>query len=353
MKKVWSIFLLISVIISSQVFAAYPEEYPIYLRLLGFTKGEVDYMKKGRMVTHTIENKAPGEFGIIAAQVYNVPVYFYRDFFRYAENYGSILKFEQIGTFKSKPTLQDLKSLKLSESEVHQFLKCRHQTCDFLLTAEEKQRIPETADLTTAVGLEAATDVYRQILLNRLINYQANGIHSFDQIKDSNISSGLIQEHLHRFPHLDAYFPRVEEHILDFPKSKTSDDFFYWTKEQLGAKPIINLRHVFSQRVGEDYVQASLLIYSNHSYISSISVTHLINYSDSQVPRTLVITAQRTITDLHGNVIRSLSRNVLRSNLEKRVTAWIKVVAKTMEDRYLDNVVYRNFPNGLIARDQR
>ena len=43
---------------SSFAYAAYPEEYPIYLRMLGFSKGEVHYMQNGRMVTHSIENQS-------------------------------------------------------------------------------------------------------------------------------------------------------------------------------------------------------------------------------------------------------------------------------------------------------
>jgi hypothetical protein len=340
---------------ASLLFASYPEEYPIYLRMLGFSKDEVDYMQQGRMITHSIENKAPGEFGIIAAQVYNVPVYFYRDFFRYAENYASLLNFEQIGKFKSTPDLQDLKALSLSGSDLNQFLTCRSEACDLMLTPEEIQRVPQNPDISTIKGLEAVNDVYRQILLDRLMKYKENGIRSFDESVESgfDISSALVEEHLHRFSHVQAYFPVLQEQILEYPSIRNGDEFFYWTKEHLGGKPIITIRHVFSQRVGEDYVQASILIYSSHSYLSSINITHLINYSDYQVPRTLVVAQQRTITNLHGNIIKGLGRNVLRSNLEKRATAWIKVVGKTMEERYLNDGFYRNFPYGLMARDQR
>jgi hypothetical protein len=192
------------------------------------------------------------------------------------------------------------------------------------------------------------------MLLSRLLAYKEKGIKSFNGKGDDNtvVSTQLVQDHLYRFSHIQAYFPRVQRYILDYPKSKDAhpDEFFYWTKEHLGSKPIITIRHVFSQRVGEDYVQAQVLVYSSHSYLSSISVTHLINYSDTQVPRTLVVIEQRTLTNLHGNVIKGFGRNVLRSNLEKRVVAWVGYVGKTMESRYREN---SQFPYGLVARDQR
>jgi hypothetical protein len=354
MKRMCGIAFMFVLMISSLLFAAYTDEYPIYLRMLGFSKDEVNYLQNGRMVTHSIENRAPGEFGITVAQVYNIPVYFFRDYLRYAENYGSLLNFEQIGKFKQNPDLQDLRSLRLSDSELKEFLNCRSGSCNLSLTSEEIKHIPEKPDLTTSEGIEAFTDVYRRILLSRLMAYRQRGIRSFsgDGEKGAVVSRQLVEDHLYRFPHIQAYFPHVHQYILEYPKSTEQhpDEFFYWTKESLGSKPIVNIRHVFSQRVGEDYVQVSLLVYSSHSYLSSISITHLINYTDIQVPRTLVVTEQRTLTNLHGGIVKALGRNVLRSNLEKRVATWVGYVGKAMENRYLEN---SQFPYGLLARDQR
>ncbi|MCI0617444.1 hypothetical protein L0244_31100 [bacterium] len=355
MKRMCGIAFMFVLMISSLLFAAYTDEYPIYLRMLGFSKDEVNYLQNGRMVTHSIENRAPGEFGIIVAQVYNIPVYFFRDYLRYAENYGSLLNFEQIGKFKQNPDLQDLRSLRLSDSELKEFLNCRSGSCNLSLTPEEIKRIPDKSDLTTSEGIEAFTDIYRRILLSRLMAYRQRGIRSFSGDGEEGaavVSRQLVEDHLYRFPHIQAYFPRVHQYILEYPKltEEHPDEFFYWTKESLGSKPIINIRHVFSQRVGEDYVQVSLLVYSSHSYLSSIGITHLINYTDIQVPRTLVVTEQRALTNLHGSIVKGLGRNVLRSNLEKRVATWVGYVGKAMENRYLEN---SQFPYGLLARDQR
>ena len=354
MKRMCGIAFVFVLMISSLLFAAYTDEYPIYLRMLGFSKDEVNYLQNGRMITHSIENRAPGEFGIIVAQVYNIPVYFFRDFLRYAENYGSLLNFEQIGKFKQNADLQDLRSLRLTDSELQDFLSCRTGPCNLSLTPEEIKHIPDKPDLTSTEGIEAFTDVYRRILLSRLIAYKQRGIRSFssDGEEGTVTSRKLVEDHLYRFQHIQAYFPHVHQYILEYPKSteQHADEFFYWTKETLGSKPIINIRHVFSQRVGEDYVQVTLLVYSSHSYLSSISITHLINYADTQTPRTLVVTEQRTLTNLHGNIVKALGRNVLRSNLEKRVANWVGYVGKVMENRYLQN---SQFPYGLVARDQR
>jgi hypothetical protein len=209
MKRMCGIAFIFVLMISSLLFAAYTDEYPIYLRMLGFSKDEVNYLRNGRMVTHSIENRAPGEFGIIVAQVYNIPVYFFRDYLRYAENYGSLLNFEQIGKFKQNPDLQDLRSLRLSEAELKEFLNCRSGSCNLSLTPEEIKRIPDNPDLTMSEGIEAFTDVYRRILLSRVMAYRQRGIRSFsgDGEDGAVLSRKLVEDHLYRFPHIQAYFP--------------------------------------------------------------------------------------------------------------------------------------------------
>src|SRR5438874_954529 len=67
--------------VRQRAFAAYPFEYPIYLGLLGFSKGEISELKNGGMITHSIINKSPGEYGIVAARVFNVPVYYFKEYY--------------------------------------------------------------------------------------------------------------------------------------------------------------------------------------------------------------------------------------------------------------------------------
>ena len=118
-----------------------------------------------------------------------------------------------------------------------------------------------------------------------------------------------------------------------------------------GNKPVISLRHVVTRRIGEDYMLVNHVIYSNHYYLSSIAVMHLIHYSDAISPWTLFVLNQRTLTDLAGPG-EGFGRNILRSNLERAVNHEFKEVGKEMEARYKSRS-YANFPFGLYPRDQR
>lgn len=349
--------LLVVTICAPLVFASYPDEYPIYLRFFGFSKSEIRDLQDGGFITHMIRNRMPGEYGTIAAQVHGVPVYYFRDYYSYIENYKSLLNFQQVGKFKERAGLQDLRGLQFDDSDLHDFLACRQKNCGLKLSSREMSRIPQDVDITNDSGKERVSNVYRQILLDRLMAYQKEGMEGLADYEDDAVPyrpSELLKSHLLKFEHIGAYFPIVERYLKDYPryKNKRIDEFFYWSKEYLGNKPVIAIRHVFSQKVGEDYIIVNKLVYSNHYFLSSIALIHLINYADREVPRTLLVFEQRTLTDLKGDPFDAIGRNILRNNLEKRVALGFKMVGKTMEERYFHRS-YAGFPYGLLPRDQR
>lgn len=341
---------------AQSLFAAYPREYPIYLGLLGFKKDEIIRLREGGMVTHSILDKAPGEFGITAARVFNVPVYYFRDYYGYIENYRNLFQFESVGKFKQAPDLMDLKALRFSDGEIDEFLSCKVRDCEMKLSAEEIALIPGSPDNKTDAGKEAVSDVYRSILLNRLLAYKKEGMAGLGTYEDGPYlydPKAISEAHLLKFGYLDAYFPGVNRYLLEYPNYKDPKivDFFYWSRENLGNKPVVTIRHVITRRVGEDYLMINRLVYSNHYFLSSMAVMHLINYADAVSPWTLFVFQQRTLTDLHGP-FEGIGRNILRSNLEKMVASEIKTTGKEMEERYKSKA-FAKFPFGLLPRDQQ
>jgi hypothetical protein len=351
---------LVLVIVSSAaiLFAAYPNEYPVYLRMLGFSKNDIHSLRGGGVLTRMVRDKMPGEYGVIAATVSDVPVYYYRDYHRKAEYFKSLRNFHQVGEFQSPPTLLDLKPLRFDDCDLDDFLGCKLQDCGLKLSAEEIAEIPENAKIRTEEDREKVSDLYRQILLSRLEAYQNGGVDALSSYQDGKKEYHLgeiFRNHLLKFPHLDAYFPVAEKYLLDYPrfKNRRVPEFFFWSKEYMGDKPIISLYHVLSFKVGEDQLMMVRLVYANHYLLSSLAVTHLINYADNGPVRTLLVYEQRTLTDLRGNPFDAIARNILRSNLEKRAVTGFTLVGKTMAERYRNRSQYPDFPYGLSNRDQQ
>jgi hypothetical protein len=251
----------------------------------------------------------------------NIPAYFIRDYYSYVENFRNLRNFHAIGKFKPVPDLQDLAPLTFTPAELQELAACA-QNCSLNLTDEE------------IAGIQASTDLenlYRNILLERLLNYRKNG--------------GRTQMYLQDFAHLKAYFPLVLRYSAGYPSTldKRIPDHYYWVKERWGKKNVIQLRHVFSQRVNEDFVIVDQLVYSNHSLMASAFVLHLIHYRDGGHPRTLLV--------YHGrHYIDPETSNP--SGLDRRIFTAFRAAGEELEKRYVSRH-YPGFPYGLVATDQR
>jgi hypothetical protein len=357
MKKLMLLSILFCATAAPLMFAAYPNEFPIYLGVLGFKKSEITDLQNGGIVSHMLQNRLPGEYGIIAALVQNVPPYYFRDYYKYIESFRTLNNFEQVGEFKNPPALQDLEGLQFSEQDLSELLACRASKCDLKLSEMEIGSISKNGELHTDSGKQRVADAYRQILLNRLLAYQKGGTAALGAYIDGAEPQNpdeILKLHLYKFPYLQGYFPSVEKTILEYPgyQEKGMQDFFFWSKEYLGNKPVISIRHVMMVGIGEDYLIVNKLVYSDHYFLSSLGIIHLINYANKTIPRTLLVYNQRTLTDLTGDPLKALGRNVLRSNLEKKVTSGFDATTKAIEARYVSRW-YSNFPFGLLPRDQR
>jgi hypothetical protein len=313
----WAILLLAA----TSVFAAYPDEYPIYLRMLGFTKSEIYNLQFGESVFHPVKDTRPGEYGISAARVFDVPGYFIRDYYSYIENFRSLQNFQMVGKFSETPVMQDVMPLMLNAAELSELSACRQQ-CALNLTQEEIS------------GLKADTNLqqyFRNILLNRLLEYQTKMDHSKNYLQD--------------FDYLRAYFPGVIQYLSRYPGTRNQHvpEFFFWMKEKIGDEDVIEIHHVYSERIGDDFVIVNNLVYSNHLLMASAAVIHLINYVDRGFPRTLLVYYGRNYVEPEFNKA---------AKLDRRIFTAFEMAGKELERRYI-NPEFPHFPYGLVPTDQR
>lgn len=311
----------LALLAASAVFAAYPDEYPSYLRMLGFSKSEIHDLQNGETIIHSLKDVRPGEFGISAARVFDVPGYFIRDYYSYIENFRDLQNFQVVGKFSDPPLLKDLGPLTFDPLELQELAACRQQ-CSLNLTQEEIGGIRESSDLE---------QYYRNILFNRLVEYKTTANHS--------------KNYLQEFPHLPIYFPFVVHYLTDYPatQNEKTPEYFFWVKEKIGKKMVIQLRHAFSQRIGDDFIVVNNLVYANRSIAASALVLHLINYADRGYPRTLLVYYGRNFVD---------STTGAATGQDKRIFYAFQIAGKELEKRYI-SPLYQHFPYGLRPTDQR
>jgi hypothetical protein len=318
MKRFCFCFILL---VATTLFAAYPDEYPAYLRMLGFSKKEIRDLSNGDIVLHSLKGVRPGEQGISAARVFDVPGYFIRDYYSYIENFRNLENFQVVGKFSDPPTLQDLQPLTFDAQDLQELSACK-TNCEWNLTQEEIAGIQEGP---------ALQDYYRNILLDRLIAYKTQTDHSKNYLQD--------------FPYLPAYFPGVLQYLSKYPatKNKKTPEFFFWVKERIGGRNVIQVRHVYTQRITDDFALVNNLAYSNQFLMASASVVHLINYVDRGYPRTLLVYHGRNYVDPEAGTA---------SKQDKRIFSALEIAGKELEKRYL-SPAYPDFPYGLRPTDQK
>jgi hypothetical protein len=334
--------LFVFLLFASALFAVYPGEYPLYLRLLGFTKEEIRNLRDGGTVSHSIQDAGRGEYGITAAHVINVPPYFLKDYYSAIENYVTLRNFRDVGKFSPNPRAQDLLSLRFSDEELRSFAQCRQLTCDLHLSSEEMARIPANVDFKSENQRQQISELIRSILLARLVHYQKDG-----PGEDVRSQAG-------RFPELAPYFVRAQEYLLNYPATRTSEssDFYYWLRESPGRHPTITLHHVFIQPVDEDFVLLDTTFYSTRYFRAGMVVIHYVKYADRGSPATLVVYEERATTDLTAMPFQSFVRNFYSLSLHRQLVSRLKREAKSVENRYRAPA-YATFPYRLFTGDQR
>lgn len=324
---------------TSLVFASFPDEYPLYLRTIGFEKDEIRDLRDGGVVTHGIRDALPGEFGVVAARVINVPPYYFRDYYLAVENFKTLRNFQNIGAFQTKPTAKDLQPLELTNPEISALVKCKSGPCDFRLSPAEIANLP--SGVSDQYHL---SDVYRSFLANRLLEYKKSGSRDAASVAEIN-----------RFSDLAEYFHASELYLLNYPSTKNENgrDLFYWARENLGRQSAITLHHLFAQPVGEDFIMIDREIYNSRPGIAaSITVLHLIGYADRTAPATLVVLQQRVQTDLTAMPFQVFVKNYYRISLREHLLSELKNGGKAIEERYQGRA-FATFPFGLRSRDQR
>ncbi len=287
--------------------------------------------------------------------MFNVPVYYFRDYYRYIENYRKPVPVRERWQVPLAGGHPGPEAASAYQGELDDFLSCKVKDCEMKLSADEIAMIPQQPDMKTDAGREDVADAYRKILMGRLSAYQVKGWRASASTMRGQSSTDLKEiadAHLLKFDHLEGYFPGVTRYLNEYPayKDRRIDEFFYWSREHLGNKPVIAIRHVITRRIGEDYLVVSRLIYSSHYYLFFRGRDAPAQLRRRITPWTLFVFEQRTLTDRTGS--KASAGIFFAATWRRPSPPSSRPWERKMETRYKSRS-YTNFPFGLLPRDQR
>jgi len=249
--------------------------------------------------------------------------------FRDIANFKKSEQILEIGKFATRPTVQDLKGLTLDEAELAAIKSCEVGRCDLRLSGEMIARLRRGAPGDVAA-------LFRQILVDYVNAYAAGGSAALIRYEDKSPSVSLatdFQGLLGASRYLRDYAPEFAAYLQSYPQNKPqgAEDFFYWSKEKFGVKPVISLTHVFMYRRPDsnDLLIVSKQIFATHYFDSSMGITALV--AGSETTKFYLIYLNRSRVDALGGMFGGVLSSLIRRQIENGLVTNLKLTKQRLE----------------------
>jgi hypothetical protein len=228
-----------------------------------------------------------------------------------------------VGRFSEPPTLADLSGHVLEDRDVESLRKCRPGRCDMKLTADEIALVERELDAAGTNWKTAAQDVFRRLVLRRVLAYRAYGHAGIGGYADGHSDEPLADVAttlLTRSPYLLDRTPALVEHLKRYPNLPLpgSDSFLYWSKEEFGGRPVTSVTHVTILRPeGQgmpDTLVAGRQVFATHYQNGSLSLTLLLRGCPG--PPHYLTYISRSEVDVIRGLLGWLARRVIQGRVE-------------------------------------
>jgi hypothetical protein len=278
-----------------------------------------------------------GEVAAVGAVRIPVTIDFFLDRVRDIENFKKGPEVLNIGKFSDPPREQNLGKLTLGDDALSALAGCRPGKCSLKLSVEMMNRLRSSAaSLGRGQALESE---FRSVLLGYLSSYRERGTPAMITYSDTEPPVETSREFLQmlgQFAWLQQYAPLLYETLKASLRTEhpEMDEFFYWSKESFGLKPVVSVTHVVILKTtieGQPWAFiASKQIYADHYFEASLGLTVLAgestNPGDTQ---TSVAYFNRSQTD----GLRGWFAAIERSIVERRVRTSMAKNLSEMKDR--------------------
>jgi hypothetical protein len=235
----------------------------------------------------------------------------------------------QIGRVAAVPAPADFAHLTLDPSEVHALEECRPSHCDFKLTASQIERLGRDVPWRSPGAHAAAEALFRSLLAEEAARYLRGGVGSLEPLAAQRIPVDRARELSLLMANLGGLAEIAPELRRDVEQPAAGGDtgieqFLYWSKIDLGLKPVISLNHIRIYRKpppSNDVVVVSQQVYANHYFDASVGITALVTPDPGGPMYLLYVNRSRVdfLTGFFGPITRQIVRGRVRGGLEKNL----------------------------------
>jgi hypothetical protein len=187
----------------------------------------------------------------------------------------------EIGRFGSVPTIDDLRTLTMESRDIEDLKKCAVANCELKLSAKMIEQFQKGVDWQATDYADQATHLYRQMLLDYVLDYLQRGDAALIEYNDKATAAPLLEGQRALLPSLPGFFNEVPQNGISSSGEGWSivENAIVWSKIKFGLKPVLAINHIVifkrDQEFGPHVVALSKQIYANHYFDASIALTGL------------------------------------------------------------------------------
>jgi hypothetical protein len=242
-----------------------------------------------------------------------------------------------IRRFSEPPRLEDLAELTLDEEDLADIAKCRPGDCGVKLSHEEMKRLHRAIAGAGGNWRSAVEEEFRRVVLARVTGYLQQG-HATSAYHDKKTVVSLqtaFAELAQSFGNLNIGGAELLDYLKGYPQSAAPhlESFMYWSRETLGARPIISVTHAFVRR-GDGPGQpealiASKRVFATHYVTASLGLTAIMPATSAST-RYLVY-VNRTAVDFVDGFFGSIIRPIVHRRVRAEAPSMLLALRRRLE----------------------
>jgi len=227
-----------------------------------------------------------------------------------------------IGRFSEPPRIADLEGLALDDEDLSEIQACRPARCGLHLSANEINDLQRAASDAGKDWKPAVQRAFRGVLLARVAAYRAGGqtaLAPYENRLDPVSPDKELTAAIDHSAFLAKHVPQLVDRLMRYPREATPnvESFFYWSKERLAGRTIVDISHVSILRSADpalpDALVAGKEIFATRYVTASLGVTAIMPGGSANY----LVYVNRSEVDVFGGIFGGL----VRWFVERRVRA--------------------------------
>jgi hypothetical protein len=317
------------------------------------TPAQWNEVNQGQPAARTLVPSEKLEMGVLGVARVRAGAACYEKLFQDIENFKKDPKVLRIGKMTLPLKRIELAGFRFEPDDLADLRNCRVGDCSVKLPASTIMRLEEKVDWSAPDYTVWAMKIVRDELWKYLEAYLAEGDAALMVYNDKSEPVSMAQQFrglLDASPGLGELAPEFRDYLAQYPKMQLPGvtQFFYWSVEEFGLKPVASITHVIIYRRPGEAIIASKQIYANHYFDASLGLTDALDLtptSGSEVttdsptagpaapvsPAMYLMYVNRSQIDLLGGVFGGLRRSLARGRLREGVKQNLMQVAKKVE----------------------